>query len=357
MSNDNRIWSLAEAFVSEKMSETELVRLKEELATDPAFADDFRECVNLLRSLDGSGKQLRFKALLKDIGATHTSETRKPTRTIPLKSHYTRAAAIAASVALFTSVFTYSLIQYNNKKIASQYSLLKRDLEKYKHSQNQLIRNINSQKATPPPAPVRFTGTGFALTNDGYLVTNYHVVEGADSIYIQNREGEYFKATVKSINPAADIAILKVNYKSFRFGKGEVPYTFASGKKGLGAKVYTLGYPQDEVVYNEGYISSKNGFAGDSSQYMLDLPANPGQSGAPVLDGSGNIIGIITGKHADNGGATYAVGSKALVRLANELDKKENLRLPKINKLGRLSQQDQIEKLEYYTCSIKVYKK
>ncbi len=57
-----------------------------------------------------------------------------------------------------------------------------------------------------------------------------------------------------------DIAILKVEKKSFRFGKGDVPYTFTANKAGLAADIFTLGYPKDEIKYSEGYISSKKWF-------------------------------------------------------------------------------------------------
>ncbi|MCD6063748.1 MAG: trypsin-like peptidase protein [Flavipsychrobacter sp.] len=359
MSTENNIWKLAEAYVEQTLAEAELVQLKNRLASDSAFAEEFHECVNMIRSLGSRGKQVQFRSLLADIHGAQKQVPAKRTAKgyIMLMPEYWRTAAVAAGIAILTSLSTYWLVQNNNKKIASQYSLLKRDLEKYKRSQHQLINNIKAQAATTPTATVRYTGTGFALTNDGYLVTNYHVTEGADSIYIQNREGEYFKATVKSIDPAADIAILKVDYKNFRFSKHDVPYTFEKTKKGLGARVYTMGYPQDEIVYNEGYISSKNGFGGDSMQYMLELPANPGQSGAPVIDADGNVIAIITGKQTETEGTTYAVSSKALVQLIRNLPAESRLRLPKVNKLGGLSREQQIERLEDYTCSIKVYKK
>jgi serine protease Do len=353
---DNSTWSLAEAYVAGNMPVAEANALKTRLATDSTFATEFHECVDLLRSLNGSGQQMRFRAMLADVAQKAKPKTVIETRTIPLRTHYWRTAGVAAGIALLTSLTTFWAIQHNNKKIASQYSLLRRDLETYKRSQNQIISNIKQQKSMPV-APVRFTGTGFAVRNDGYLVTNYHVTAGADSIYIQNRDGQYFKTTLISFDEKADVALLKVEDKNFRFGKGEVPYSFATSKRKLGTKVFTLGFPQDEIVYNQGYISSKNGFEGDSTQYRLQIPASPGQSGAPVVDESGEVVAIITGKESQTEGTTYAVGTKAIAQLLNALPKENKLHLPKGNKLGRLSREQQIEKLEYYTCSIKVYKK
>lgn len=352
---------MAEAYVSGTLPEAELASLEERLAKDVSFADSFRESVNLLMSLNGSKKHRDFRSMVQSFeapAAVSEEVTPKPSRVISLQKHYFRTAAMAAGIAIVTSLSTFWLIRHNTNKIASQYSLLRKDLEKYKRSQNQLINNINSSnQKTTPAEPVRYTGTGFALSNDGYLVTNYHVAEGADSIYIQSRDGQYYKATVMVVNPATDLAILKVDDKTFRFGKGDVPYSFSAVKKGLSTSVYTLGYPQDEIVYSEGYISAINGYEGDSSQYMLKIPAEPGQSGAPVLDGNGNIVAIVTGKETESEGTTYAVSSRTLLQLIHDMPQGSRLRLPKANKLSGMSREQQVEKLQSYTCSVKVYKK
>jgi len=355
MMTEHSMMEVAERYIAGSLSQDELNTLKDKLATDLSFANEFGECVNMLRGLQSGGAQKRFSNMLKDIAAQEAKPASKG-RTITLRAFYVRTAGIAAGIAMLTSLTTYWAIQHNNKKIASQYSLLKRDLENYQRSQNRLINNIKEQQ-TAPQAEVRYTGTGFALSNDGYLVTNYHVTAGADSVYIQNREGRYFKAYTVGYDQQADIAILKVEDKMFRFGKGDVPYTFAPNKRKLGTKVYTLGFPQDEIVYNEGYISAINGFQGDSSQYRLEISAYPGQSGAPILDANGNVLAMITGKEEESDGTTFAVSSKALTRLVQSLPKDANLRLPKSSKLNHLSLEQQIDKLEYYTCSIKVYKK
>jgi S1-C subfamily serine protease len=353
---DSHIWKMAEAHQEGTMPAAEVAALETRLATDVAFAAQFQECVNMLRALRGNGSQKRFAAMLKDIHSTEVSP-KIEVRTIPLRSHYWRTAAVAAGIAVLTSLTTFWAIQHNNKKIASQYSLLRRDLESYKRSHNQLVTNINEERRQMPQAEANFSGTGFAVTNNGYLVTNYHVTEGADSIYIQNNEGKYFKAFVVSFDQHADVALLKVEDNKFRFGKSEVPYSFANGKKGLGEKIFTIGYPQDELVYKEGYISAKNGFAGDSMQYRLEMPASPGQSGSPVLDANGNVIAIVTGKESETPSTTFAVSSKAVVQLVQNLTKENNVHINKTNKLGKLNRQQQIEKMQLYTCSVKVYKR
>ncbi len=352
MKAEQQIWELAEAYLSGTLEESELLILENRINTDPAYAAEFQECIHLLKSLQTSGKSKRFRSLVREI--SRDQKTVK-VRTIPLRTHYLRTAGIAAGIAILTTLSTFSIVTHNEKKTTSQYQLLKRELETIKRSQNALIRNINVQQ-TPPVAPANFSGTGFALTNDGYFVTNYHVTEGADSVYIQNYEGEYFKAHLISFDAKADVALLKVDQKGFRFGKLDVPYTFGSEKRSLGTRVFTLGFPLDEIVYNEGYISSRNGFQGDSTQYRLVLPAKAGQSGAPVLDAHGNIIGIVTGKESENEGATFAIGSDAILHLVKSLPEAQKVRLTRSNKLSKYSREQQLEKLMPYTVSVKVYK-
>lgn len=355
---DNQTWILAEAQLAGKLTPEEQAALQSRMATDPAFAETYKECLNLLASVTASGKHQQMRAMLKDIHKEVVAPANAPKKdnTIPLRLHYFRTAAVAAGIALLTSFTTYSFLNHPDKKTSSQYNVLRRELENIKRSQNQLIQHIN-QKSAAPASAVKYTGTGFAISNDGYLATNYHVAEGADSIYIQAHDGQYYKAAVIFYDVKSDIAILKVQDEDFRFGKGEVPYTFAPSKAGLGSKVFTLGFPDDEIVFNEGYISAKNGFQNDSLQYRLELPADPGQSGAPVLDNAGNVLAIVTARGNRNEGNTYAVSSKALLALVAELPKELGVHLPKVNRLSHLKREQQIKKLESYTCSVKVYKK
>ncbi|MEZ5017618.1 MAG: serine protease [Flavipsychrobacter sp.] len=356
MPGEKNIWEIAEGYVAGSLNETELTILKNKLSDDITFSNTFYECVNTIRSLEANGKQHRFKSLLKDVHQKRTVVAKPEPKTISINKHYWRTAAVAAGIALVTSLSTYLIIANNNKRIASQYSLLKRDLEKYKRSQHRLINNITGEQQQPS-LDARYSGTGFALSNDGYLVTNYHVTADADSVYIQHNDGNYYKAAIISTDQEADIAILKVVDKKFKFSKWGVPYLFAKSKKKLGEQVYSLGYPQDEVVYNEGYISSVNGYMGDSSQYRLELPANHGQSGAPVVNTRGEVIAIITGKESQSEGTTYAISSEALLQHIKELPDSTKIDIPSTNRLSRLNRERQIERLSQYTCAIKVYKK
>jgi len=355
---------LAEAFVGKNLSDAQLLELEQRLAQDKNFATEFHDAANLIRSLQNAGSQQRFSSQLNAIRQTIHAEqvvTKPAPRMVSLRTHYLRTAAVAAGVALLASVSTVWLAGRTQRHDPAQYSELRKeirsDIEGIKQSQDQIMKDLKN-KANKPAIENKYSGTGFALSNDGYLVTNYHVTEGADSLYIQTHDGSYYKAYMVSFDAQADLAILKIQQKDFKFSKATValPYTFATAKIGLGAPVYTLGYPQDEVVYSEGYIASRNGYLGDSAQYRLELPAEPGQSGAPVMDASGNVVAIVTGKESKSAGTTFAVSSRAMLKLLHSVPEAANIHLPKAGKMNRLNRTQQIEKLQDFTCVVKVYK-
>ena len=365
MSPYKNTWELAEAFIAGSLSQDEVTELNGRLASDIEFANEFNEAANLIRSMEGNGKQKRFRSMLRDIHEKQTAgKVIKKGLSIVLPAHFWRTAAVAATVAILTSTITIWSLKPSLNKSESQYNNISREVKDIKKvqaqqqaTQNQLIQKVNKNIPAPPPSDVKYTGTGFALTNDGYFVTAYHVISDEDSVYIQDHNGDYYKAFLVNFNAEADVAILKVEKKNFHFGKGEVPYVFANNKAGLGSQIYTVGYPKDDMVYSEGYISAGNGFQGNELQYTLALPAGHGQSGSPVIDGKGNLLGLLTAVGSQNEANTYAVSSKALLELLHTIPNANSLHLPKTNKLSHLSREGQIEKMQPYTFSVKVYKK
>ncbi|MEJ7661586.1 MAG: serine protease [Hymenobacter sp.] len=124
-------------------------------------------------------------------------------------------------------------------------------------------RSIRASLPLSAEAPAvnngKFSGTGFALTADGYLVTSYHVIQGADSLLIEGRDRQHYHAETVYSDVAHDLAILRITDKKFT-GFGRLPYTFKAGQADLGERVFTLGYPREDVVYGEGALSARSGF-------------------------------------------------------------------------------------------------
>ena len=146
--------------------------------------------------------------------------------------------------------------------------------------------------------PTEWSGSGFAL-NQGHVVTNYHVVEDANTILIKGVKGDFqteLKAKVVATDKVNDIAILQIDDERFK-GFGTIPYKIKRSMSDVGESVWTLGYPMtdvmgEEVKFTDGKISSRTGIQGDVSIYQISVPIQPGNSGGALFDDNGNVVGI-----------------------------------------------------------------
>ena len=272
----------------------------------------------------------------------------------PLRIYF--AAATVAVVVSLSIISTYNF--FETKVVNKGYKALRRDLEKIKKSQTALTNNQNNALKEETIFE-SFGGTGFALTSNGLIVTSYHLIKGNDSIFIENKKIGRLKVEEVYSNPSADISVLRILEKDFK-GFGNLPYTFGNKDNELGEKVYTLGFPREDVVYGEGSISSKTGFNGDTSAYQISIPVNPGNSGGPLVDEKGNIIGLISGKQTENEAAAFATKSLCIMQsvdiLKNDTSFSE-INLNKKNSLRQLNRVQQLKKIQDYVFNIKVFSK
>lgn len=279
----------------------------------------------------------------------------QPSHSIRLRKHLWKSVAIAAAIALLiaTGSFWLNMNQYNTHKTNS-YTILRREIDNIKRSQNDLINDIHSSKA--PANPGQYGGTGFALSSNGYLATNAHVVKGADSVYVVTHSGKSYKANIIYEDKQYDLAILKIVDSTFHIA--DLPFVLKNKPAQLGEEVYTLGYPRDEIVYGKGYVSAETGYRGDSNSYQIAIPVNPGNSGGPLVDSKGQILGIISGKQSASDDIAFAVKSSFLLDMLDSLPQSDfNAKTleKKSSPLQHLSRVDQIEKLQPFIFLVRVY--
>ncbi len=364
MITEHNISEWAERYLNHELNEAELAQMNRVLDADPVLYRQWLQTIEILQTFQSGTERREIRNLIASVAADQNSwkaedtlPEERPVRVIPF-GKYLRTVAAAAALVLVSSLgTTFFLNKKENKSDQNTYSELKREIKRIKDSQSQLIDSLNKNKAAEASESTQdevkmYGGTGFAISNDGYIATNYHVVEGARSIYVQTRKGD-MEAYIVAKEPKADIAILKLLDKNYKFGKTPLPYNIARPVSGLGQRVFTIGYPKDDVVYNEGYISCENGYEGDTHSYQLEMTANPGQSGSPVLDKYGSVIALITGKQS-NTTTTYAVHSNALIELVQSLPKSVAIRLPENNRLNKMERTEQVKKMRDYVFSIKV---
>jgi serine protease Do len=143
------------------------------------------------------------------------------------------------------------------------------------------------------------SGSGFVLTSDGYIVSNYHVVEGATSITVILNDSTQYDATYVGGDPANDIALLKVeatNLKNVKLGSSDALI--------VGDQVAAIGNPLGELAstLTVGYISAKDRIVTtDGTQINMlqtDAAINPGNSGGPLFNMKGEVIGITSAKYS-----------------------------------------------------------
>ncbi|MBC8032811.1 MAG: trypsin-like peptidase domain-containing protein [Chitinophagaceae bacterium] len=319
-----------------------------------------------LNEMNKFGERKSFKAMLHEVhgnlfeaGAIAEPETG---RVVGFIRKYRRVISVAAFIAGITAIaisglFTYFTPQRNNPEIRQ----LSQQLMEVKQSQKQTINEINRLKTTTsngPALPGKLGGTGFMIDPKGYLVTSAHIVNTADSVYVENNKGDYFKATRVYVNNNTDVAILKIEdprFQSFRY----LPYNIRRNPAELGEKIFTLGFPRSEIVYNEGYLSAKTGYNGDTLACQLAISANPGNSGGPIFNNAGEVVGILSGKQTTAEGVVFSSKSVNIYNAIDELKKEkenEEVRLtPVISKVKGLDRVQQVKKLESCIYIVKSY--
>ncbi len=204
---------------------------------------------------------------------------------------------------------------------------------------------------------VKSSGTGFAISPNGYIVTNQHVVEGASKISVRGVKGNFsrvYNAKVIVEDKNNDLAIIKIDDPDFT-SLGIPPYKINNNLVDVGNSVYALGYPLratmgDEVKLTNGIISSKTGFQGDITTYQITVPVQPGNSGGPLFDSNGNVIGIINAKHIGAENASYAIKTSYLMNLIQVMNTTPSL--PQSNTISSKSLSEQVKFIKEFVYII-----
>lgn len=362
MRNEIELEAIIEDYLNDKLTDGERIAFEQLRGNDPVIDHKVVAHKVFLEAMTQYGKVLNLKAQMDaahdtiDVDSLAKQLRPHPSKIVRLWKYNKSAIAVAASFLILVTATILS-IQHNNKQ-AGKLELLGRDMAQIKRSQNTLIRDMNHSKASNSTIrPASFGGSGFAISANGYILTNYHVIKGADSVYVQNSKGESFKVKAFYNDQVNDIAILKITDGSFKNLKS-LPYSLKKAGAGLGEAVYTLGYPKDDVVLGDGYVSSKNGINGDTIAYQVAIPVNPGNSGGPLLDNNGNVVGVINGKEEKTDGAAFAVKSKYIMEALSAIPSdslNKRISYGKRSQLQGLKRNKQVEKIQDYVYMIKVY--
>ena len=189
------------------------------------------------------------------------------------------------------------------------------------------------------------------------MATNYHVVKDAKNILVTSvKDNSNYTVEVVAVDEINDLAILKITEPNFK-GFGTLKYGFKTQTTDIGTDVFTLGYTLnpstgEDINLATGVISSKSGFQGNVSQYKISSSVQPGNSGGPLFDSKGNVIGIISTKHTETSNIGYAIKFSYLQNLAESAN--ENIKFLGTNKISALSLPEKIKIISPNILIVKV---
>lgn len=266
---------------------------------------------------------------------------------------YWKTASIAACVAALASLFTftYTKNRYDNLFISNSENLTKVANAVADLSNGIKKKNEKAPVSVQPVGEIKQSGTCFAIDNNGFAITNAHVVKQSKEVYVYTADDIAHLAKVVKVDTDLDIAVLKIDEENFKFGTTDIPFSIDSRNASLAQRVYTLGYPKSSIVYSEGYISSEFGRYDDSSRYQMMLPSDPGVSGSPVFNEQGNVVAVINSRESMGSSTTYALKTKKLMQVLKEV---EGLNLV-ANKTSNATRKDQIKKVKDFVFVVKVF--
>ena len=199
-------------------------------------------------------------------------------------------------------------------------------------------RGYNSPYTQQQQQPSSWSGSGIAIGTK-LIATNHHVVDGATNlaIYFPDTDKEYH-AEVVTVDETHDLAVVKIVDPTFN-GFNNIKYGFKSEVEDVGMGVFVLGYPLvqsmgTEIKLTTGVVSSRSGFQGDQSQYQISAPVQPGNSGGPLFNDNGELIGIVSAKHTEAENVSYGVKLSHLKTLASNV---EGVNLNRSSQISNLS--------------------
>ncbi len=364
--SDTVLIEAVEKYIQGEMTPDDRLYFENLRKSNPEVDQMVVEHTLFLQQMNRFGEWKKYKSILQD---THTNlsqsgliESAKLTgkaKVVFLFNKYKRVASIAAAIAGITTLTISALILLLSpvaptKEIAQLKGKYYELENKYKQ-QDKEIKNVKTKIKSD--IIYKSGGTSFLIDVKGYLVTNAHVILNAKNIVVQNNNGREYAAKIVFVDTNRDLAILKIDDENFK-QPSAIPYMIKKTSSELAEPIYTLGYPKNEIVYGEGYLSAKSGFNGDTLTCQIAVAANPGNSGGPVLNMKGEIIGILSTKQTTAEGVVFATLGKYIYKALEDIKKDstidDRIKLPTYTNIKGLDKIQQVKKVEEYIYMVKV---
>lgn len=369
--NELEILDAVERYIEGTMSSDERVHFEQLRKTRPDVDQLVVEHTFFRQQIERFNSTKKLKHTLNDVhtdlaqkGLIASPKLKGRAKVVYLFNRYRRTASIAASIAGITalgiSVLVSSLSPVKQKTELEKLNREIRAIKIENGKQNREIQKAQQFQNPMPPAPAvvayKTGGTGFLIDAKGYLVTNAHVIENARNIAVQNSKGQDLNAVVVYTDLDRDLAILKIKDNTFK-APSALPYSIKQGTADIAESIYTLGFPRNDMVYGEGYLAAKTGFNGDTLTCQIAIAANPGNSGGPVLNRNGEVIGILSARQTTAEGVVFATQSRYIFNALKELQKDtafKSIKIPATSAIKSLDRMQQVKKVADYVYMVKV---
>ncbi|HMK25061.1 MAG TPA: S1C family serine protease [Chitinophagaceae bacterium] len=364
--DDIKILDAVEKYIRGEMNPDERLYFENLRKTNPEVDQLVVEHTLFLQQMNRFGEWKKFKSALHDThihlaeqGKINSAKLTGKARVVYLWKRYRRVTAIAASIAGITAIAISVLVwSLSPKTSPAEFEKLNSKLKEQEKKTNQLRQDLNTVKNKVNVPVINYTtgGTSFMIDAKGYLVTNAHVIMGAKNIAVENSNGDDFNARAVYVDSKKDIAILKIEDDNFKT-TGIMPYAINKNSSDLAEPIFTLGYPRNEIVYGQGYLSAKTGYNGDTLSCQIEIAANRGNSGSPILNHNGEVIGILNGRQTNTEGFVFAIHSKYIYQALEEMKKDtayRSVKLTAVSGIRGLDRTQQVKKIQDYVFMVKV---
>lgn len=351
---DKDLQELIDRYVKGKLTSEEKFTLEEMLRQSETVRHLVEDHIELVDAMIEYGRKNELKNKLNSF---HEEMMEAPVKPLIIErksgwNKYWKYTAVAASVALFSVIGTASVLNYMDSRQDAILIPLRRKIDQIDRSQQILKKDIAATMKKERAPQGNYAGTSFMISKNGYLITSYHVVKDADSIKIENEKFGLINATVQFNDPANDVSLLKVDTMLY-----SLPYMIESTESSLAEDVFTLGYPREDVVFGDGVVSALTGYNQNPNSYQVSVPVNPGNSGGPLLNSKGNLVGMISGLQTETYGAAFAIKSNIILDIINKTDSlQSSIVLPKQNLIRGGSRVNQVKVLKDYVFLVRVFK-
>lgn len=365
--DDIKLLEAVERYINGQMNPDERVHFEQLRKSSPEIDQLVVEHTYFIHQLTHYDELKKFKNKLNDIhidlgeqGLIQSPRLNGKARVIYLVNKFKRTAGIAASIAGITAITISSLVwSVSPKAPAKEIAQLSRQIDELNRKNQELDKEIDRVKTHVSGAPAvvyKKGGTGFLLAAKGLLLTNAHVISKARNIVVQNNAGKDLSVSVVYVDRQRDLAILKITDSAFK-APASLPYAIRRNSGELAEPVFTLGYPRNEIVYGEGYLSAITGFNGDTLTYQIAIAANPGNSGGPIINRSGEVVGMLSAKQTSAEGVVFATQSKYIYQALDSLRLDSSfakIKVPTSSALKGLDRIQQVKKIAEYVYMVKV---